>query len=179
LFRHEGRKYTFLAPDSCSEDEQENLPGRNPLQERSNIQEEGNQFTRISKDLYRDLKRPQQFQRLEQSRQNTSKLNSLARVSQLNLTRFSQYCSYSMFNNESTESLESGTGSPCSVRLSISSTRLNQGTISFILTLNQGTISFILTLNQGTISFILTLNSYSPVFYVTYFCFIESVNKYM
>ena len=145
MFRHEGRKYTFLAPDSCSEDEQENLPGRNPLQERSNIQEEGNQFTRISKDLYRDLKRPQQFQRLEQTRQNTSKLNSLARVSQLNLTRFSQYCSYSMFNNESTESLESGTGSPCSVRLSISSTRLNQETISFIL----------------------TLNLYSPVFYAT------------
>ena len=158
MFRHEGRKYTFLAPDSCSEDEQENLPGRNPLQERSNIQEEGNQFTRISKDLYRDLKRPQQFQRLEQTRQNTSKLNSLARVSQLNLTRFSQYCSYSMFNNESTESLESGTGSPCSVRLSISSTRLNQETISFIL----------------------TLNSYSPDFTLPLlFSFKESVNSFM
>lgn len=96
MCRKEGKKYSFLAPDTCSEDEPDLNLGQ------------------ISQDLYRDLRRSSQFQRLqEDGRTNSSRLaedgkvNSsvLARVSQMNLTRLSQYCSYSMFNNESTESL--------------------------------------------------------------------------
>ena len=90
------------------------------------VQDDRN-LSQLTRDLYRDLKRPPQFQRLDSAAgSKPSILKPLARVSQLNLSRLSAYCSYSMFNNESTESLESGAASPASVRLSLSSQRLNQ-----------------------------------------------------
>ena len=90
------------------------------------VQDDRN-LSQLTRDLYRDLKRPPQFQRLDSAAASKpSILKPLARVSQLNLSRLSAYCSYSMFNNESTESLESGAASPASVRLSLSSQRLNQ-----------------------------------------------------
>ena len=73
MCRKEGKKYSFLAPDTCSEDEPDLNLGQ------------------ISQDLYRDLRRSSQFQRLqEDGRTNSSRLAEDGKVNSSVLARVSR-----------------------------------------------------------------------------------------
>jgi hypothetical protein len=94
-------RYSFLAPDTCAEESEPETVGLHDL----------------PGELLRDLRRPSQFQRLEQAAppgRHASILKDLAKASQLGL--WGHLRPYSVFSNESCESLNSGAASPASIR---------------------------------------------------------------
>jgi len=143
LARNQGTRYSFLAPDSCAEEEEEEGEGS----EQKTKLDEG-ALAQLPRELFRDLRRPSQFQRLESQTSNSNNssgsngrhnsiLKDFAKASQLGLwsgpggAKASQLWSgnsqlwsglrpYSVFNNESCESLNSSTASPASIRLAAS-----------------------------------------------------------
>ena len=111
--RHAGTRYSFLPPDSCSEDCDSDHEDEKDDWTTNKI------YKQLPSEIYRDLRRPSQFQRLESDTANKTNHHSfiMKDLVAMNLSIFSPTTSYSMFDNQSTDSLDSHTDSPAGFKL--------------------------------------------------------------
>ena len=112
--RYGGTKYSFIPPDTCSEDYDSD--------EYHDIEETAPSgiLKQLPKEIFRDLKRPSDFQRLDAKMptkfgQGGSIIKDLTKVK---MSILSPTTSYSMFSNQSSESLDSQQGCMTNTKLS-------------------------------------------------------------
>ena len=105
--RHAAVRYSFIPPDSCSEDGDSDDEPEEDDWARNKI------LKQLPKEIFRDIKRPSDFQRLEMKPQNkinysTSIIKDLTKVKMSILSPTTTTTPYSVFyNNQSSESLNS------------------------------------------------------------------------
>eukprot|EP00090_Calanus_glacialis_P001090 TRINITY_DN10771_c0_g1_i2.p1 TRINITY_DN10771_c0_g1~~TRINITY_DN10771_c0_g1_i2.p1 ORF type:complete len:674 (-),score=159.36 TRINITY_DN10771_c0_g1_i2:91-2112(-) len=98
--RHAGTRYSFIPPDSCSEDCES---------DREDDWANSKILKQLPREMYRDIKRPSDFQRLnvKSSNKPNQSRSIMKDLTKVKMSILSPTAQYSMFYNQSSESLDS------------------------------------------------------------------------